>query len=34
MDQTVEVADTESKVGGRFCRLLPLNKNTAGRQII
>ena len=28
MDQSVKVAGTEGKVGGYFCRLLPLNENT------
>ena len=29
MDQSVKVAGTEGKVGGYFCRLPPLNENTA-----
>ena len=28
MDQFIKVAGTEGKVGGYFCRLPPLNKNT------
>ena len=28
MDQFVKVAGREGKVGGCFCRLLPLNENT------
>ena len=35
MDQSVKVAsDTEGKVGGYFCRLPPLNKNTVTIQYI
>ena len=29
MDQFIKVAGTEGKVGGYFCRLPPLNENTA-----
>ena len=31
MDQFIKVAGTEVKVGGYFCRLPPLNKNTGSR---
>ena len=31
MDQFIKVAGTEGKVGGYFCRLLPLNQNTVLR---